>query len=150
MLQYPTDMNSEITLDQLPAFAQQLASQLKAGDVLALSGPLAAGKTTLTAELLRTMGYTGRVTSPTFVLERRYPVDWHGIKQVIHLDFYRLTAELLDSFDWQDWLGKSDTLTIIEWPDIAADRLPREAKLVTIEPINEQTRRFTLAKNFSA
>lgn len=143
-------MNTEITLDQLPAFAVTLASQLKAGDVLALSGPLAAGKTTLTAELLAAMGYTGRVTSPTFVLERRYPVDWHDVKQVIHLDFYRLAAEQLDSFDWQDWLGNPDTLTIIEWPDIAADRLPSEAKLVTIEPTHEHTRRFTLAKNFSA
>jgi tRNA threonylcarbamoyladenosine biosynthesis protein TsaE len=143
-------MKTGITLDQLPSFAATLASQLQAGDVLALSGPLAAGKTTLTAELLAVMGYTGRVTSPTFVLERRYPTDWHGIKQVIHLDFYRLTAEQLDSFDWQDWLGSPDTLTIIEWPDIAAERLPRAAKLVTIEPIDEQTRRFTLAKNFSA
>lgn len=143
-------MEDTVTLDQLPDFAAKLVSQLKAGDVLALSGPLAAGKTTLTAELLSAIGYAGRVTSPTFVLERRYPVDWNGITQVIHLDFYRLNEQQLDSFDWQEWLGNPTTLTIIEWPNIVADRLPPQVKLVIIEILNDTERRFTLSENFSA
>lgn len=143
------NLTRDITLNQLPAFAKELLRQLHDGDVLALSGELASGKTTLTAELVRAMGYTGKIASPTFVLERRYKVNWNNIQEVIHLDFYRLSPEQLNSFDWQDSLGQPGTLVIIEWPAIVASHLPPETKFVKIEITNELTRRFTLSENFS-
>lgn len=141
-----------ITLAELPNFAAKVATKIQPGDVVALSGPLAAGKTTFTKALLQALGYTGRVSSPTFVLEKHYHLDHPTIQSVVHLDFYRLTPQQTQSFGWQDHLGHPGTITIIEWPERAAGTLPHQIKTVTIELADEkdhQTRRFTFSDNFS-
>ena len=137
-----------VTLDELPSIAKQVLDRLSAGDVLALSGPLASGKTTLTQHILRHMGYVGRVTSPTFVLEKHYPVDHNGIKEVVHLDFYRLRPEELTTFGWKEYLGDQTALTIIEWPEIGLEHLPKNIKTIKLEIIDDQTRNFLFSKNF--
>ncbi|KKU43815.1 MAG: hypothetical protein UX60_C0016G0002 [Berkelbacteria bacterium GW2011_GWA2_46_7] len=136
-----------VTLDELPSIAKQVLDRLSAGDVLALSGPLASGKTTLTQHILRHMGYVGRVTSPTFVLEKHYPVDHNGIKEVVHLDFYRLRPEELTTFGWKEYLGDQTALTIIEWPEIGLEHLPKNIKTIKLEIIDDQTRNFLFSKN---
>ena len=133
----------DASLTDLPELATKIVAQLRPGDVLALSGPLASGKTTLTQAILKAMKYQGRVTSPTFVLEKHYPVDFNGISDVIHLDFYRLQPSQLASFGWQDYLGQPDTLTIIEWPEVGVDYLPKQTKLIKLEIIDDQTRRLS-------
>lgn len=138
-----------IKLDDISAVAQKILSLLEPGDVLALSGPLASGKTTLTKTLLAEMGYTGRVTSPTFVLEKHYPVGYQGFKEVIHLDFYRLRPEELSTFGWKDYLGDNQSLTVIEWPEVGLEHLPKNTKIITIELIDDQTRQFTFSKNLA-
>lgn len=140
-------MDLTYSLKELPRIAKKIARKLKAGDVLALSGDLAAGKTTLTAALLAELGYDGAVTSPTFVLERRYPIRSSKIREVIHLDFYRLAEDHLKSFGWLDEIGTPGTLTIIEWPERVAEQLPTTAKYIKLEVINEQTRRLTLTNH---
>ncbi len=99
--------------------------------------------------MLRLLGYVGRVTSPTFVLEKHYPVGHKKINEVIHLDFYRLKPEELFTFGWKDYLGDKTTLTIIEWPEIGLEFLPIGVKTVKLEIIDEQTRKFTFSENFS-
>jgi len=138
----------DIKLSELPNIAAKILSKLVPGDILALSGPLASGKTTLTAQILKTMGYTGRVTSPTFVLEKHYPVKYYGFRAVTHLDFYRLKPTELTTFGWQEYLGDENSLTIIEWPEIGQEHLPKETKLITIEIIDDQTRHLTFSDNF--
>ena len=138
-----------VKLEELPALVAKIAAQLQAGDVLALSGPLASGKTTLTQQIMLAMGYTGKVTSPTFVLEKHYPVHHAGIREVVHLDFYRLKPEELATFGWQDYLGQPETLTIIEWPGVGLEHLPRQTKTIKLEIIDDQTRRFSFSDDFS-
>ncbi len=89
--------------------------------IVALKGPLGAGKTTLARGLLRGLGHAGRVRSPTFTLLE--PYELAGM-QVAHLDLYRLAdpSEL-------DFLGVADLLVpgavvLVEWPERAGDRLP--------------------------
>lgn len=137
----------EVLQSDLPAVALKIIDFLQPGDVLALSGPLASGKTTLTQHILREMGYGGRVTSPTFVLEKHYPVDYHGIKEVVHLDFYRLKSSELTTFGWQEYLGDETALTIIEWPEIGLDHLPKNIKTIKLEIIDDQTRNFLFSNN---
>lgn len=137
-----------VTLSDLPSVAEDILKHLLVGDVLALSGPLASGKTTLTQEILKGMGYGGRVTSPTFVLEKHYPVDYNGIKEVVHLDFYRLKPEELTTFGWKEYLGDQTALTIIEWPEIGLEHLPHNIKTIKLEIIDDQTRNFLFSKNF--
>lgn len=139
----------KLTEKDLPKLAKKIAQKLQPGDVLVLSGPLAAGKTTLTKAIVAALGYTGRVTSPTFVLERQYPLVNGPIKTVSHLDFYRLNPKDLAGFDWHDYLGDPNRLTIIEWPEIAEERLPATAKKIKLEIIDDQTRAIVLPDNLS-
>lgn len=136
-----------VTIEDLPEVARRILDAVRPGDVLALSGPLASGKTTLTQHILIAMGYEGRVTSPTFVLEKHYPVDYHGIKEVVHLDFYRLKPSELATFGWQDYLDDQSALTIIEWPEIGLEHLPKNIKTIKLEIIDDKTRNFLFSKN---
>lgn len=133
----------------LPKTARRLKRWLKPGDIVGFSGELAAGKTTLVKALLEAYGYPEIVNSPTFVIEHRYPLKKSVIDQVIHLDFYRLQTSDLKNFDWDDYLHNPTTLVLIEWPEIAADFLPGKTKRLTINKIDEKTRRLTLSENFT-
>jgi len=124
----------------LPGLAKQLASKIKPGDVIALQGDLAAGKTTLTKALLKHLGYLGKVSSPTYVIEHIYPLPKGRFKEVIHLDFYRLSEEEVKQFDWQEYSNKPKSLVIIEWPERAGSALPNNTKFATITRVNDRIR----------
>src|SRR5665647_2204710 len=76
----PEDMNE---------LGQEIGRSLRAGDVLVLTGPLGAGKTTLTRGIGDGLGVRGPVTSPTFVLARTHPSVTGG-PPLVHVDAYRL------------------------------------------------------------
>jgi tRNA threonylcarbamoyladenosine biosynthesis protein TsaE len=140
-------MTIEFSMREIETVAKKLLRLTKDGDIIALSGPLAAGKTTLVSALLAAYGYSGHVASPTFVIERRYRLSKGKIKEVLHLDFYRLSPEQLDSLDWLDNIGEAGTLALIEWPERVADQLPSKTKTIKLEIINDQTRRLTFSEN---
>lgn len=96
--------------DAMHAFGARLAAQLRAGDVLVLTGELGAGKTTFTRGLGEALGVRGAVTSPTFVLARTHPRE-AGVP-LVHVDAYRLSdAAELDDLD----LDLAASITVIEW-----------------------------------
>lgn len=89
--------------------------------IVELHGPLGAGKTTWTRHLLRALGVTGRIKSPTYALLEPYAV---GDNEITHFDFYRFA----DPSEWAD-AGLRDIfarkgLKLVEWPDKAAGYLP--------------------------
>lgn len=99
------------TGDAMEHFGARLASVLRAGDIVSLSGPLGAGKTTLTRGLGEALGVRGPVTSPTFVLARTHP-SLRGGPALIHVDAYRLGSALeLDDLD----LDLDSAVTVVEW-----------------------------------
>jgi tRNA threonylcarbamoyl adenosine modification protein YjeE len=88
-----------------------LGKQLRAGDVLVLTGPLGAGKTTLTRGLGEGLGVRGPVTSPTFVLARTHP-SLVGGAPLVHVDAYRLNSALeLDDLD----IDFAHSVVVVEW-----------------------------------
>jgi tRNA threonylcarbamoyladenosine biosynthesis protein TsaE len=88
-----------------------LGKQLRAGDVLVLTGPLGAGKTTLTRGLGEGLGVRGPVTSPTFVLARTHP-SLIGGAPLVHVDAYRLNSALeLDDLD----IDFAHSVVVVEW-----------------------------------
>jgi tRNA threonylcarbamoyladenosine biosynthesis protein TsaE len=72
------------------ALGARLGEELRAGDVVVLSGPLGAGKTVLAKGIAEAMDVEGPVTSPTFVLARVHPARRPGTPAMVHVDVYRL------------------------------------------------------------
>lgn len=105
--------------DDTRALGVALASLLRAGDVVALSGELGAGKTRLVQGAVRGLGVEARVTSPTFVLVRQYD----GRLPVVHCDVYRLDR-LQDVHDLGDDVLAPDVVTFLEWADAVTPLLP--------------------------
>ena len=91
------------------------------GRVLYLSGDLGAGKTTLVRGLLRPLGYSGRVKSPTYSLVELYSLSSLNL---YHFDFYRFhdRAEWLNS-GFRDYFNP-ETACVVEWPERAEGLLP--------------------------
>lgn len=104
--------------------AAQLAEDLEPGDLVTLTGPLGAGKTTFVRGLLRGMGFAGRVRSPTFTLIQGYPTD----PPVHHADLYRLShPDELVALGFGD-IREEGGVLVVEW----ADRVPGVAEQATV------------------
>jgi tRNA threonylcarbamoyladenosine biosynthesis protein TsaE len=112
------------------AFGARLAQVIVPGLSLYLHGDLGSGKTTLARGLLRGLGYTGRVKSPTYALVEVYTVSRLDL---YHFDFYRFR----DSKEWRD-AGFSEyfnnaSVCLVEWPEKAAGLLPRADLDIVLE-----------------
>ncbi|GAA1563306.1 hypothetical protein GCM10009804_19960 [Kribbella hippodromi] len=109
------------TADDMQAIGNELAGQLRAGDVLVLSGDLGAGKTTFTQGLGAGLQVRGAITSPTFVISRVHPPLGDG-PALVHVDAYRIGgfAEL-DDLDLDASL--EDAVTVVEWGHGLAEAL---------------------------
>ncbi|NLT19585.1 MAG: tRNA (adenosine(37)-N6)-threonylcarbamoyltransferase complex ATPase subunit type 1 TsaE [Syntrophomonadaceae bacterium] len=105
-----------------------IAKHLKGDEIIYLSGELGAGKTTLVRGIMRGLNYQDKVTSPTFTLMNLYSSH----PPVFHFDFYRLGPGEIEELGLQDYLGRGG-ISMIEWPEIAGEELPREALQIKIE-----------------
>jgi tRNA threonylcarbamoyladenosine biosynthesis protein TsaE len=120
---------------------KQLASTLKAGTLVFLVGDLGAGKTTLVRGVLRGMGYSGIVKSPTYNLVESYQL---GDQLVFHFDLYRLMdTEELEYMGIRDYLN-DESICFIEWPDKGAGLLPEPDMLIEII-INNTERKLLIS-----
>jgi tRNA threonylcarbamoyladenosine biosynthesis protein TsaE len=116
-----------------------LAAFLRAGDLLILSGPLGAGKTTLVQGIGAGLGVRGPVTSPTFVIARVHPGP---VVPLIHADAYRLGSAIeVDDLD----LDTSGSVTVVEWGEGLAEGLADERLEISISPdLDSQQRRVRI------
>lgn len=117
-------------LEAVTRFGQRIAAQLQPGDVVALSGGLGAGKTTLSRAIIAALGYDGEVPSPTFTIIETY--DAPPLKlPVVHADFYRLESpdELIE-IGLDEY--REGAVLIAEWPGKAGG-FEHEAACLSIE-----------------
>lgn len=117
-----------LTADDTIALGARLGGELRAGDVVVLSGPLGAGKTVLAKGIAQAMDVEGLVLSPTFVLARVHRARHAGAPAMVHVDLYRLLDEAsvdllaeLDSLDLDADLD--DAVVVVEWGEGVAERL---------------------------
>jgi tRNA threonylcarbamoyladenosine biosynthesis protein TsaE len=116
-------LNSVELISSSPAeterLAAELARELRAGDVVTVSGELGSGKTTFVRGACRALGVRGPVTSPTFTIGHRFD----GEPAVSHLDLYRFGDVSVS--EWADLeLYFEDAVCFVEWPEAAQAWLP--------------------------
>lgn len=104
-------------LRAMDEFGARIAAQLRAGDVVALSGGLGAGKTTLVRAIISALGYAAEVPSPTFTIIESY--DPPAVRlPLVHADFYRLQRpEEIDEIGLDDY--RTGAVLLAEWPENA-------------------------------
>jgi tRNA threonylcarbamoyladenosine biosynthesis protein TsaE len=125
--------------EETEALAARLAEVLRAGDVVAVSGELGAGKTTFVRGAARALGVHEPVSSPTFTIGHRYeaPVP------VAHLDLYRLAG--IDPEEWGDLEPYFDgTVAFVEWPEHGGHWLPETRATVTLNHVDESHRQVSI------
>ena len=119
------------SVDAMGALGARLAAVLQPGDLVVLTGPLGAGKTTLTRGLGAALGARGQIASPTFVLARTHPTA-SGV-DLVHVDAYRLSDPLeLDDLDL-DW---DASIVVVEWGRGMVDGV--SDALLDVEIVREQ------------
>ncbi len=107
------------------ALGRVIARVLRGGDVIALQGPLGAGKTTLTKAIGQALGQDD-LTSPSFTIVHEHRLA-SGLR-FIHVDAWRLGGpDELQELGWHEVAGASDTVTCVEWPDRIAMAIPETA-----------------------
>jgi tRNA threonylcarbamoyladenosine biosynthesis protein TsaE len=122
-------------------FAQALATRPALRDAyIELLGPLGAGKTTFVRHLLRALGVSGRVKSPTYAVVEPYTLPGPPPLQVSHFDFYRFD----DAREWEDAgfrdLFAAPGLKLAEWPEKAAAVLPLPDLRLHLDVVDEVQR----------
>ena len=130
--------------EQTIQLGQKIGSKLKKGDILAMQGTLAAGKTTITKGIALALGIKEDITSPTFCLISEY----EGKMPLYHMDVYRLdgTEDFIN-------LGVDDMLygngvCIIEWSEKIMDELPKNTIIIRLEPVGNTDERNITIQNW--
>lgn len=124
------------------ALGSRLGQQLRAGDVVVLSGPLGAGKTVLAKGIGAALDVEGPITSPTFVLARVHPARGAGGPSMIHVDVYRLLdhngADLLGELDSLDLDAELDeAVVVVEWGEGLVERLSERHLGIRLERVGD-------------
>ena len=125
------------TSEETIELGKTIGSLLKSGDILAMTGTLAAGKTTITKGIAQSLGISDNITSPTFCLISEYD----GTKMPLyHMDVYRLEgAEDFVNLGVDEMLY-GNGVCIIEWSEKVQSELPKKTIFMKITPSTDGTR----------
>lgn len=126
--------------EETQKLGESFSKNLKPGNIVALIGNLAAGKTSFVKGVLKGLGYKYEVTSPTFTLINEY----YAKSKVIHVDFYREeNITRWNELGFQNMIN-SDSIILIEWADLIPDLLPNIDYKLHFEHNGEDKRRIEI------
>lgn len=137
-------------LGELNSFVEDFFSEIiekrEKALVFGLRGDLGSGKTTFVQTVAKYFEIEEFVTSPTFVIQKKYKIkkDNHfGFENLIHIDAYRLEkAEEILMLDWEENISNSNNLIFVEWPEKIKEALPKNTKEIFFEFVDEITRKI--------
>ena len=136
MLEFTTK-TSEETIE----LGFKIGQKLKKGNIIAMQGTLAAGKTTITKGIAKALEITDTITSPTFCLISEY----YGKMPLYHMDVYRLEgSEDFENLGTEDMLY-GDGVCIIEWSEKIMESLPKETIIINIQPQDDGSRKIQIS-----
>jgi len=119
------------------------SSQIKNGNIIAITGEIGSGKTTFIKGALKGLGYSGNVNSPTYTLINEY----NFIKyKVIHIDCYR--EHILKrwiNIGIMDYLNDNNNILFIEWPEYISGILPKNIININIKHLSEFKRKIVIS-----
>lgn len=127
-------------------FVSTLHPKQEGATLVTLSGDLGAGKTAFTQAVARALGITEPVTSPTFVLAKSYDLSGKEFSKLLHIDAYRLKeGKDLKALDLAYTLKDTQTLVMLEWPEMVEDGLPRADTAITLKVLSDTEREISYA-----
>lgn len=131
------------SLEHIHEAAREFIAAMGDNTVFALYGKMGAGKTTFIKALCQELGVEDVVTSPTFAVINEYRSDISG-ELIYHFDFYRI-KKLEEVYDmgYEDYFY-SGALCFIEWPELVEELLPGNTIKVTIEELEDGSRKLTM------
>jgi tRNA threonylcarbamoyladenosine biosynthesis protein TsaE len=139
---------------QTTQVGELLAKELSGGEIICLSGYLGNGKTTFAQGLLKGLKLKGPFTSPTFAIMKHYRKTNRSKKtsstqtndiDIYHIDAYRISAKALRELGFNDFAGKKNAITIIEWPERIKKLIPTKAIWVKFKWLNDEERSITIS-----
>ncbi|MBR4630740.1 MAG: tRNA (adenosine(37)-N6)-threonylcarbamoyltransferase complex ATPase subunit type 1 TsaE [Treponema sp.] len=135
-----TTSSAEETIE----LGRKIGAMLKGGEIIAMQGTLAAGKTTITKGIAESLGVKDTITSPTFCLISEY----EGKIPLYHMDVYRLDGgEDFINLGVEDMIyGKG--VSIIEWSEKVMSELPKQTIILKFEPVENTTNRKITIENW--
>lgn len=131
--------------EETKGIAYNLAKKYAGGAILALSGELGAGKTVFAQGFAAGLGIADRLISPTFILIRQYPLPFSPAKHLFHIDLYRLdNPSQINSLGLEEIFADPANIILIEWAEKLGPLLPKNAIVIKIEKINQDSRKITV------
>ncbi len=133
--------------EETKKLGEEFALRLHPGDVVLLYGDLGAGKTTFVQALAMGLGIHDRILSPTFVLERSYAVANSKIKNLNHIDLYRIENKgKLENLGLSEVMTESESVSVIEWADRLDNFELKKGYKVYISYLGDNEREINIEK----
>jgi tRNA threonylcarbamoyladenosine biosynthesis protein TsaE len=126
---------------QTQKLGEILATEIKGGKIICLSGELGAGKTTFTQGLLKGLKVKGPYTSPTFVIMKQYK------KHIFHIDAYRVKSDDIINLGWEEIIANKNNVIIIEWADRISKIITKGALWIEFEWMDKSKRKIIFKSN---
>lgn len=141
------------TLAELNKFTKDFLDSIESFDsekalLVTLSGNLGAGKTTFTQNIAEKLNIKEKITSPTFVLMKIYPINFGQFKNLVHIDAYRI--ENISEFavlNFEEILNDSKNLILLEWPEKVSGVLPEKQIKISFDVLDEESREINIFRN---
>lgn len=126
------------SLDRIDEAAREFLKEIGDHKIIALYGSMGAGKTTFVTAICRVLGVEDIVNSPTFTIVNEYETE-EG-ESVFHFDFYRIKSPReVEDLGFEEYVY-SDSLCLMEWPEMIEEMLPEETVRVSISEQEDGTR----------